>query len=304
MTDTAERLERHATIDGWVAYEDVHGSNHTVSGRVLVWPSLESGELDRSTEIIVYLPPSLAEDGPGWIGGRRYPTLYFHDGQNVFDARTSYAGEWHADETLEKLAGEGFEAIAVAVPNGGEARMDEYNPWRSRSGLGAKKGKPRHMGGRGDAYLSWLVGSVKDLVDRSFPTSTQREATGIIGSSMGGLISLYGLIAQPRVFGLGGVMSPSLRWSDYAVLRLIQMGQLPEARIHLDVGGHEWRGMTSDARRLRDLLLSTGMELDRDLQYVEDPNAEHCEPAWAERLPDALRFLLKPFRSTDAASQD
>lgn len=287
-------FDPRATRDGWLPYGKVHGRDHTVTGTVVVWPSLHSGELKRSAEIIVYLPPSLGPDGPGWRDDRRYPTLYFHDGQNVFDARTSFVGEWRADETLEKLAGEGIEAIAVAIPNGGDSRMDEYNPWRGRDvAFGGRK----KMGGRGDAYLSWLVGSVKALVDRSFPTSTQREATGIIGSSMGGLISLYGLIAQPHVFGLAGVMSPSLRWNDYAVVKLVEDGQLPPARIHLDMGGREWRGMTSDARRLRRALLENGMEIDRDLHYVEDPDAEHSEKAWAERLPDALRFLLEPFRA-------
>jgi predicted alpha/beta superfamily hydrolase len=277
----------------WLPYEDVHGPDHTVSGTVLVWPGLASPGLERAAEILVYLPPSLGPGGAGWRDGRRYPTLYFHDGQNVFDERTSFAGEWHADETLEQLATEGYEAIAVAIPNGGDSRMDEYNPWRGRSIFGGTT----EMGGLGDEYLSWLVGSVKSLVDRSFPTSSQRDATGIIGSSMGGLISLYALIGQPHVFGLAGVMSPSIRWNDFAVLRLIEQGALPPARIHLDMGGREWRGMMSDARRLRDVLLGRGMELGRDLHYVEEREAIHREDAWARRLPDALRFLLAPFRA-------
>jgi predicted alpha/beta superfamily hydrolase len=282
-----------AQRDGWLPYEEVHGRVHTVTGTVLVWPKLRAKELGRTTEVLVYLPPSLGLDGPGWRDGRRYPTIYFHDGQNVFDERTSFAGEWRADETLEMLAGEGLEAIAVAVPNG-PRRMDEYNPWR---GPDIIRPTGKKTGGRGDLYLSWLVGTVKAMVDRSFPTSTQREGTGTVGSSMGGLISLYALIAQPNVFGFAGVMSPSIRWNDAAVLKLIEDGRLPRARIHLDMGGREWEGMVEDARRLRDLLLSRGMELDRDLQFVEDPGAEHCEPAWAERLPDALRFLLDPFRT-------
>jgi predicted alpha/beta superfamily hydrolase len=281
-------------LRGWLGYEEVYGEDHTVSGTVLVWPSLHSAGLRRSTPILVYVPPTLEVGGPGWADSRRYPTLYFHDGQNVFDERTSYAGEWHADETLESLAREGFEAIAVAVPNAGEGRMDEYNPWRERSTLG-RRGRP--LGGRGEVYLEWLVGGVKALVDRSFPTSRESEATGIIGSSMGGLISLYGLIAQPHVFGMAGVMSPSLVWNDRAAIRLVREGRVPPSRIHLDMGGREGRRMTNDARSLRDALIGSGMELGRDLRYVEDPDAEHNESAWADRLPDALRFLLSPFRA-------
>jgi predicted alpha/beta superfamily hydrolase len=268
--------------DGWIDYSTWRrGAEHTVSGLVLVWTELPSPQLGGSREIFVYLPPSLVASGP--VTDRRYPVLYFHDGQNVFDEHTSFSGEWHADETLESLAGEGLEAIAVAIPNGGEARMDEYNPWRDAR---------RRMGGRGDAYLGYLVGHVKPLIDRSFPTRPDRDGTGIVGSSMGGLISLYGLIAFPAVFGLAGVMSPSLVWNDHRILGMVEAGLAPPARIHLDAGGREWKGMLPEARRLRRLLLEQGFRDGRDLHYVEERHAVHRESAWARRLPDALRFLL------------
>jgi predicted alpha/beta superfamily hydrolase len=146
-------------------------------------------------------------------------------------------------------------------------------------------------------YLEWLVGSVMPLVDRSFPTSMQREATGIIGSSMGGLISLYALMFEPRAFGFAGVMSPSVRWNNYAAIRMIEEGKLPPGRIHLDMGGAEWAGAVDDSRRLRDTLVSAGWLEGHDLQYVEDDPGGHNEDAWSWRLPDALRFLLAPFRS-------
>ncbi|MDP8904598.1 MAG: alpha/beta hydrolase-fold protein [Chloroflexota bacterium] len=280
-------------MTGWREYETVHGRYHTVSGRVVVWPELAGAAGIRARQIMVYLPPSLARTWKATAPptsrarGRRYPVLYFHDGQNVFDERTSYVGEWRADETLEQLATEGIEAIAVAVPNSREARMDEYNPWRSR-----ERWHGRRVGGKGDAYLDWLVGSVKPLVDRSFPVDGRREATGIVGSSMGGLISLYALLAQPHVFSLAGVMSPSIGWSDYRILRLIDERGLPAVRIHLDMGGREWRGMTADARRLRAVLIAKGLVEGRDLHYVEERYAPHRESAWARRLPDALHFLL------------
>ena len=278
---------------GWRPYAEVHGADNTISGQVLVWPRLEGAPGIAAREVCVYLPPSLAT---GRAAGRRYPVLYFHDGQNVFDVRTSFIGvEWAADEALEALAKEGLEAIAVAVPNHGDARMDEYNPWRSATDWRGNRSKP--MGGKGDAYLDWLVGSVKPLIDRSFPTRAEREATGIIGSSMGGLISLYALFAQRAVFGLAGVLSPSVVWSNYRILTLIDDSPLGPARIHLDMGGREWRGMTHDARRVRDALLTRGWVEGRDLHYVEERYAVHNEGAWARRLPDALRFLLADFRS-------
>jgi len=281
-------------VTGWRPYAEIHGSANTVSGEVVVWPHLAGSPEIPGREIVAYLPPSLADGDGGQSEGRRYPVLYFHDGQNVFDERTSFVGEWHVDETLEQLAGEGFEAIAVAVPNDGDARMDEYNPWRQRNIF--VRGK-RVVGGKGDEYLAWLVGSVKPLIDRSFPTRSEREATGVIGSSMGGLISLHALVAYPAVFGLAGVMSPSLRWNDYGMIRLVEEAPLPPSRIHLDMGGREWRGMMSDVRRLRDALITRGWREGRDLHYVEERYATHREKAWARRLPDALRFLLADFRS-------
>jgi len=288
-------------VTAWRPYAHVHGPDHTVSGTVLVWPRLAGADAIAGREIVVYLPPSLAARGPERMAaGPRYPVLYFHDGQNVFDARTSFVGEWRADEALEALAAEGYEAIAVVghghgdclVALGGERRMDEYNPWYGPEPFGRGR---RMMGGAGDAYLDWLVRSVKPLIDESFPTRREREATGLVGSSMGGLISLYGLIAQPDTFGLAGVLSPSIGWSNYRVLKLIERGALPPARIHLDMGGREWRGMLSDARRLRDALVGQGWVEGRDLHYVEERYAAHRESAWARRLPDALRFLLAPF---------
>jgi predicted alpha/beta superfamily hydrolase len=276
----------------WRQYEEVHGADHTVTGHVLVWPELHSVGLGRSSEIVVYLPPSLRPDGPGWTDGRRYPTIYFNDGQNVFDDRTASFGEWHADETLEMLAGEGLEAIAVAVPNG-PARLDEYNPWRGPNPFDRKG---REVGGKGELYLEWLVGSVMPLIDRSFPTSHEREATGIVGSSMGGLISLYALMWAPRAFGFAGVMSASLHWDDHAIMRLIDEGKLPVARIHLDMGGREGDGMVKDARALRDTLVRNGWQEGHDFRFVEESEARHHEAAWSSRLPDALRFLLAPFR--------
>ena len=279
-----------AQIPGWLPYDLVHGKDNTVTGNVLVWPSLNSPILSRSREIAVYLPPSLAA---GQELGRRYPVIYFHDGQNMFDERTSYVGEWHADETLEKLTRDGIEAIAVAIPNAGDHRMEEYSPWRGR-GLGRR----RVARGLGNEYLEWVVEVVKPLIDRSFPTRTDREGTGTMGSSLGGLISLYALTKYPDLFGFVGAMSPSLGWHDYSIIDVYEDAEIPRTRIHVDMGGREFRGLTVDARRFRDVLVSKGWVHGRDLNYVEDRYAHHHEDAWSRRLPDALRFLL-----ADAARQ-
>ncbi|HUR17231.1 MAG TPA: alpha/beta hydrolase-fold protein, partial [Candidatus Limnocylindrales bacterium] len=179
---------------GWRTYDDVHGRKNTVTGTVLVWPKLASKDLDRSAEISVFLPPSLAKALKAETRNvRRYPVFYFHDGQNVFDDHTSHAGEWRVDETLQALARDGIEAIAVGIPNGHEARFDEYNPYKGRTPYTGR----RVVGGKANEYLDWLTGEIKPLIDRTFPTDPSRDATGTIGSSLGGLISLYAMVRHP-----------------------------------------------------------------------------------------------------------
>lgn len=280
-------------VPGWLPYDQVHGKHNTVSGTVWVWPSLNSPELSRSREILVYVPPSLARSPSAAAGGsdsRLYPVIYLHDGQNMFDGRTSYVGEWHADETLETLAADGIEAIAVAIPNAQDDRLDEYSPWTGKAAF-----RRRRVVGHGGMYLEWLLGAVKPLVDRSFPTRSDREGTGTLGSSLGGLISLYAAVRHPEVFGFIGAMSPSIRWHDSKIVDLYEAWPADQRRprVHLDMGGREWRGAFEDVRDFRDTLIERGWRKGEDLNYVEDRYATHHEEHWGKRLPDALRFLLR-----------
>lgn len=299
-------------MSDWRPYDEVYGKTNTVSGRVVVWPKLYSEALDTARDILVYLPPSLAKDWKPPVadeaptamnGARHYPVLYFNDGQNVFDAKTAYVGEdWQADETLEQLSKEGIEAIAVAIPNGLQERMDEYNPWREAV---TWKVMPswarREMGGKGDAYLDWIIDTVKPLVDAAFPTAADAPNTAMIGSSMGGLISLYALAARPETFGLAGALSPSVIWSGYRIFDVLRerSADFGDARLYVDAGTKEGRGMTLGARKLRKVLLDIGFAEGDDLRYVEDREGIHRESSWAKRLPDALRFLLAARSPTD-----
>lgn len=276
----------------WQQYSVLHRNRpHTVTGDVQVWPALESPELGNLRDILVYLPPSYWQRP-----GRRYPVIYMHDGQNLFDEATSFAGEWRVDETLEALAKESVEAIVVGIPNAGEARRDEYSPFKDR----------RLGGGRGDAYLRFLLETVKPLVDRSFRTDPARAATGLLGSSMGGLISLYGFFSRPEAFGFAGVMSPALWFARGRIMGYVAKRPPILGRIYLDMGNAEgaepvkmepWRrallarSTTLDGE-LYALLLAKGYRPGRDIRYVVDEGAIHHESAWSARLPTALRFLL------------
>jgi predicted alpha/beta superfamily hydrolase len=264
-----------ATLEqSWLIYDAYRaGQAHTVTGTVRVLPNVHSPQLDNTRDLLVYLPPSYG------AGDLRYPVLYFQDGQNLFDRGTGFGGEeWHVDETLQSLAGEGLEAIAVGLPHAGEARLAEYSPF------------DRKVPGRGDAYLDFLVETVKPLVDAAFHTLPDREHTGLIGSSMGGLISLYGFFRRPDVFGLVGSLSPALWYAGQAIYDLVREVPAPPGRLYLDHGTRE-----NSAARMARLLRAKGYADEADLRYVAEPGGEHRETAWARRLPDALRFLLRPY---------
>ena len=160
----------------------------------------------------------------------------------------------------------------------GAARIGEYNPF----------------GEAGDGYLDFVIHTVKPLVDAQFPTLPDRSHTGIAGSSMGGLISLYAFFRYPEVFGFAAALSPSLWFADGALLDLVARAPRVSAggRLYLDVGLREGEQTVALARRLRELLLAKGYEPRRDFRWVEDKDGVHHESAWGRRFRQALPFLL------------
>jgi predicted alpha/beta superfamily hydrolase len=260
----------------WLDYDSYRGRSPGVVGTIKVLPRLSSPQLGNRRDILVYLPPAYADEA------RRFPVLYMHDGQNLFDASTSFAGEWGVDEAMEAANGEGLAAIVVGVPNAGAARIAEYVPF-----LDARVG-----GGRGDAYLRFLVETVKPLVDSAFRTESGRDSTGIVGSSLGGLISLYAFFAMPAVFGMVGALSPALWPVDRAILRFVAASTAPAGRIYVDVGTREGATELEDVGRLLRLLEGKGYVEGKDLYSVTAEGDPHDEAAWRHRVPGLLRFLL------------
>jgi predicted alpha/beta superfamily hydrolase len=238
-----------------------------------------SAEMRNRRDVDVYLPSSYASSV-------RYPVVYLMDGQNLSDPATAFAGTWDLEATIDRLAWRGLDAIYVGVHNAGERRLDEYSPFPD----------PRHGGGEADAFLSFLVGTVKSRVDRMFNTERDRESTTILGSSMGGLLSLYAYFRFPSVFGRAGVMSPSIWFGQGMIVDFIRHARAPRGRLYLDVGTGEGAAELRDVRRLGRLLVRKGYRRRGrrpSLRYVEDQGARHTEAAWAWRLEGALAFLLE-----------
>lgn len=236
--------------------------------------------------MIVYLPPGYDESKE-----RRYPVLYLHDGQNIFDAATAFGNqEWGVDEVAEHLIASGaIEPLIIAgIYNAGERRLDEYTHVRNRKG----------EGGHARRYAQFLVNELKPFIDSQYRTLPDAPNTAVGGSSLGGLVTLYLGIHFPQIFGKLISMSPSVWWARRAILREIQKAQGKfEQKIWLDVGTCEGDDPASCVRNVRDLkeaLLSRGWISEADLRYIEDEGAGHDEKAWGARIRDALTFLFPP----------
>jgi len=246
-------------------------------GTIVTLPAVESRELGNARDLYIWLPPAYARSH------RRYPVIYMPDGQNLFDPRLSFAEPWRVDRAMDRVSSRSIEAIVVGVPNMGAERINEYSPY-----VDAKAG-----GGKGDRYLDWLIGTVKPLVDARFRTRTERPCTGMVGSSMGGLIALYGFLRDPDVFGFVGALSPSLWFAGRRIFTKLETSRFVRGRIYLDIGRREGKVALDDAQRMRDALVAKGYVLGRDLRWVEDPTGRHTETDWGRRFADAMPFLLQ-----------
>lgn len=247
----------------------------TLSG---VW----SPQLRNRRDVDVYLPASYSESRD------RYPVLYMQDGQNLCDPATAFAGTWRLLEVLDELARDGSKLIVVGIHHKGRDRITEYSPFPDR----------RFGPSKGDRYAKFLVSTLKPHVDRRFRTSRARDATAILGSSMGGLISLYALFKHPRVFGAAGAMSPALWCGERRIFDAIsdvRSGASRSAtpqRIYLDMGTEEGAVALRDARAMADRLEREGYRAGQSLLWVEESGGRHTEQDWSRRLGRAIRFLL------------
>ncbi|NOU34429.1 MAG: alpha/beta hydrolase [Polyangiaceae bacterium] len=267
----------HTTVDVYPRFSTVSGS---FSKR---FPAFTSTKLPSTRGLWVYLPPSYAENTTA-----RFPVLYMHDGQNLFDAQQAFGGtEWKIDEAMNAGAEDGSirETIVVGVENNAD-RIAEYTPVAD----------PSYGGGKGDAYLDMLTSEVKPLVDGALRTLTDREHTGIMGSSLGGLISAWAGVGRGNVFGLVGILSPSTWWNGTWLLGQVPSSKAPRPlRVYLDSGN---AGPSSDDVENTALLAgkyqALGYVEGATFHYVVQNGAQHNETYWAQRAPAALSFLLGP----------
>jgi len=245
--------------------------------------SFRSQFLPDDHDITVYLPP-----GYQTARDRRYPVLYLHDGQNLFDPEKSFikGQHWRVGEVATGLIQAGMlqPIIIVGVSNAGIRRLDEYTPTNDK----------RRGGGEADAYGRLLVEELKPFIDAAYRTLPDALNTGLGGSSLGGLVTLYLGLKYHDVFSRLAVLSPSVWWDRRAILKEVRNARpKPRLRIWLDIGTREGRHHVDNLRLLKTGLLKNGWVEGDDLHYEEVQGGTHSERSWADRLERVLQFLFR-----------
>ena len=235
-------------------------------------------------DISVYVPPGYDESQD-----RRYPLLILHDGQNLFDPATSFipGRTWRVAENADDAiaAGEVEQLVIVGVANAGERRLAEYTPSRDWKLGGGEAGK----------YALLLTRELMPFLHARYRLRSEPEHTGLGGSSLGGLVSLWMGLGHPEIFGRLAVLSPSVWWNHryiLAYLNDVAPGLHHRPRIWLDVGDQEGRRTLADADMLHARLLKQGWHEGQDVQFETIAGGTHDEASWAERVRPMLRFLF------------
>jgi enterochelin esterase-like enzyme len=252
--------------------------------RLRLHPAFHSRFLPDPRDVIVYLPPGY-DNHPE----QTYPVLYLQDGQNLFDGRTSYipGRTWaireHADEAIE--AGEAEPLVIVGIYNTGDRRIAEYTHERDWQ-MG---------GGEAEAYGRLMTEELMPWIAGQYRVRTEREQTGVGGSSLGGLVSLFLGLRYPHFFGKLAVLSPSVWWNHKSILGYLNE-RAPEIwerpRLWLDVGDQEGRRTLDNAEHLNRRLKANGWKPGETLHFERVAGGTHDEASWARRVRPMLRFLF------------
>ncbi len=211
---------------------------------------------------------------------KKYPVIYMHDAQNLFDAAASYAGEWNIDETLDSIKAK---VIIIGVEHGNEKRIDELTPYKNE----------KHGGGNANAYLEFIVKTLKPHVDTKYRTKTNAKNTGIFGSSLGGLVSFYAALQYPEVFGKVGCFSPAFWINKKEIFQKLVDTPKFNTKIYLLCGDKEDDGaMVSDMKEMETLINSKRCECKKLNKSVIVKEGKHNEKLWRNAFAKAYLWLF------------
>jgi predicted alpha/beta superfamily hydrolase len=265
------------------------GNNSTAAANVkIISTDFYMPQLNRIRRIWIYFPPEYETSGIS------YPVIYMHDGQNLFDAKTSFSGEWEVDETLNNLAKQGkCVPIVVGIENDGTERIAEYTPWPNS----------KYGGGDGDKYMQFIVETLKPYIDKHFRTLPGRENTGIMGSSLGGLISQYGSLKYQETFSKAGLFSPAYWFSDNIWSFTHDIGKQHDMQFFQLCGTNESndvaesKKMVSEMQQMNDTLIKIGFGQERIFNKIVT-GGQHNEKLWRESFGEAYLWLFDTFANS------
>jgi predicted alpha/beta superfamily hydrolase len=269
------------TIENW---KDLGGTTHSLSGNcgVLI-ANFSMPQLNTTRRIWLYLPPDYTTNT-----AQRYPVLYMHDAQNLFDVATAFSGEWGIDEAMQAMTC-APRAIVVGIDNGGSTRLNEYSPWVH----------PTYGGGQGAAYMNFIVQNLKPYIDANYRTKSDVTNTGIMGSSMGGLISFYGAMQHQNVFGKAGVFSPSFWFSNQIIPFVQQTGKQGNGKFYFMCGQNEDADMVPDMNGVYSAMQNLGFQTNTHLTKVVKSDGQHSEWFWKREFPAAYCWLFSDLVATE-----
>jgi len=236
--------------------------------------SIEAPRLNTTKKIWIYLPKNYD------TSKKKYPVMYMHDAQNLFDAKTSYVGEWNVDEKLDSL---NAQVIIVGIEHGNEKRMEELTPYKN-----AKYG-----GGNADNYLDFIVKTLKPEIDSKYRTKNNARNTAIMGSSLGGLVSYYAILKYPEVFGKAGVFSPSFWFNRKEIIDLTNTIPKLNTKIYFLCGDNEGDAdMVLDLNKIDDLVSEKRCECKKLTQKKIIKGGQHNEKLWRDGFANAYLWLF------------
>jgi alpha-glucosidase len=233
---------------------------------------IEAPSLKTTKKIWVYLPLNYEKSS------KKYPVVYMHDAQNLFDAKTSYAGEWRIEETLDSIKAN---VIVIGIEHGNAKRLEELTPYKH----------DKHGGGKADPYLHFIINTLKPYVDKTYRTKTRAKETTIFGSSLGGLISYYALLKHPDIFGKAGIFSPSL-WYTKDIYTLTEKMKKINGKLYFMCGDSESNEMVDDFTKMT-TLVEQRICIKSNLKKVIVKGGEHNEKLWREHFGEAMKWLLE-----------
>lgn len=236
-------------------------------------------QLNTTRRVWIYLPPDY------YTSGKKYPVMYLQDGQNLFDAKTSYSGEWEIDETMNQIYSEtGQSVVIVGVDHGGDERINELSPYKNE----------KYGGGKGDQYIEFIVKTLKPYIDNHYSTKADRKNTLIGGSSLGGLISVYGAVKYPQIFGDILAFSPAFWFNSKDINAFIENSDsnLKKQKIYIVQGRNEDEDMEEQTTRVINNLKSKNLK-SKNIFFKIDEDGKHNEAYWGREFKGAFLWFLR-----------